>query len=238
MNDVASALLELQKIDLDLMRAHAQLEAMPQTERLAALAQAKKKLSAELKHIIGLRKDIEIDIAEMRELHEGYEQEQRAVRSSIDERGRSYKEVQALDAKLSLLAKQLEKLEFKLGPLLGKLAKAEEAEEKLKAIGSKLLADEAALRRSFEQDSADIRASIGKLDEDRADAVARIPEDIRARYAASFKRFSGLAVERLVGNVPSACRVKLQADAYHDLARGPVISECPYCHRMLVREEP
>ncbi|RVU98393.1 hypothetical protein EII22_00850 [Coriobacteriales bacterium OH1046] len=238
MNDEASALLELQKIDLDLMRAHAQLGAMPQTERLAAVAQAKKKLSAELKHVIGLRKDIETDIAEMRELHAGYEQEQRAVRSSITEHGRSYKEVQALDAKLSLLAKQLEKLEFKRGPLLEKLAKAEEAEKKLKALGSKLLADEEALRRSFDQDSAEIQASIGRLGDDRADVISRISDDVCKRYAIAFKRFSGLAVERLAGNVPSACRVKLQADAYRDLERGPVISECPYCHRMLVREEP
>lgn len=237
MNEEASALLKLQEIDFCLMRAHAQLKAMPQTERLAAVAQAKKKLSSELKRVIGLRKDIEIDIAELQELHEGYEREQHDVRSSIDELGHSYKEIQALDTKLSLLAKQLEKLEFKLGVLLEKLDKAEEAEKKLKTLGSKLLADEDALRRSFEQDSADIQASIEDLNEDREDVASRIPEDIRERYAIAAKRFSGLAVERLTGNVPSICRVKLQADAYHDLARGPAISECPYCHRMLVCEE-
>lgn len=237
MNEEAEALLKLQEIDLALMRAEAQLKAMPQTEKLITVEQAKKKLSLELKRIIGMRKDIEIDIADIQGQHERYMQDRADAKASIDESGHTYKEIQALDARLSLIAKQLEKLEYKLGPLLDKLEQATSAEDKLNAISMRLNAEEGALRSSFAQDTVQIRSSIEALHADRADTVARVSDEVCSAYAAAQKRFSGLAVERLKGNVPSTCRVKLQGDAYRELVRGPSITTCPYCHRMLVVEE-
>ena len=237
MEEVASALLRLQEIDLDLMRAKVQLEAMPQAAKLISAAQAKKKLASELKRAIGARKDIEIDIADLQDQHAAYEQERLEVKASIDESSRTYKEVQALDAKLSSLAKKLEKIEFNLGPLLDKLEAAKASEDKLRAIAARLLAEEESLKKSFSEDSADIQVRIADLNAERVSVVSEIPEDIIARYDAASKRFGGLAVERLHGNVPSTCRVKLQEEAFRKLSRGPVISECPYCHRILVVEE-
>ena len=40
-----------------------------------------------------------------------------------------------------------------------------------------------------------------------------------------------------MGNVPSVCRVKLQPSLFHDLAHGDEITECPYCHRILITSE-
>lgn len=237
MNEEAAALLKLQEIDLSLMRAKAQLAAMPQAEKLKTVLAAKKKLAGEVKRIVGMRKDFEIDIADIQEKHALYEQDREAAKASIDESGRTYKEIQALDTKLSNIAKQLEKLEFKLGPLMENLDKAKDAEAKLAVIAKKLDREEEALKTSFAEDSAQIRASISELEEDRADTVADIEQSTLDTYAAASKRFGGLAVEHLKGNVPSTCRVKLQADAYRDLVRGPSITTCPYCHRMLVVEE-
>jgi predicted nucleic acid-binding Zn-ribbon protein len=237
MNEEAAALLRLQEIDLSLMRAEAQLKAMPQASKLVTVAQAKKKLASELKRIVGMRKDIEIDIDDLQQQHARYEQDRADAKASIEESGKSYKEVQALDTRLSNIAKQLEKVEFKLGPLLDKLDQARGAEAKLNAIGAKLDEEEGSLRDSFAADTTQIRAEIKSLQEERADTLEDITEGVLADYTAASKRFSGLAVERMKGNVPSTCRVKLQEDAYRVLVRGPEITTCPYCHRMLVVEE-
>ena len=169
MDAEATALLKLQEIDLALMRAEAQLRAMPQAEKLARVAKAKKKLSSELTRVIGTRKDIEIDIEDIQEQHERYERDRAEAKATINDSNTTYKEIQALDAKLSSIAKQLEKLEFKLGPLLEKLDEAKTGEGKLRAIGAKLIEEETALRDSFAADSAQIRATIGNLKEDRED---------------------------------------------------------------------
>ena len=76
-----------------------------------------------------------------------------------------------------------------------------------------------------------------ELSEERADVVSGISPEVMTTYEATRKRFKGLAVERLVGNIPSICRVKLQPALFHDLSCGPAITECPYCHRMIVTEE-
>jgi len=37
--------------------------------------------------------------------------------------------------------------------------------------------------------------------------------------------------------VPSICRVKLQPSLFSDLKKADAITECPYCHRLLVTQE-
>ena len=46
---------------------------------------------------------------------------------------------------------------------------------------------------------------------------------------------AGIAVEPLVGNRPSVCRVALQPSSYTDIRRSNAeVTTCPYCKRMLV----
>ena len=72
---------------------------------------------------------------------------------------------------------------------------------------------------------------------ERDELAARLPSGLLERYEAARRRFKGLAVERLRGNVPSVCRVSLQPSQFHDLAQGDEITECPYCHRILITSE-
>jgi len=57
-----SSLLRLQEVDLQLMRIRKTLAAMPQQEKLRAIALAKRKVATQLKQIVGVRKDIEIEL--------------------------------------------------------------------------------------------------------------------------------------------------------------------------------
>ena len=80
-------------------------------------------------------------------------------------------------------------------------------------------------------------AEVRKLAAERKSVVADLSGEVLARYEAASRRFGGLAVERLAGNLPSVCRVKLQPSQFSDLRRaGAEVTECPYCHRMLVFE--
>ena len=79
-------------------------------------------------------------------------------------------------------------------------------------------------------------ARVRVLANERKTVLASISDEVAASYAKASKRFGGLAVERMRGNVPTTCRVKLQQGIFNELLRGPLITECPYCHRMLVTE--
>ena len=90
------------------------------------------------------------------------------------------------------------------------------------------------LSESLEIDSTALQAEIIELSKSREELAVQISAETLERYEAARKRFKGLAVEHLVGNVPSVCRVKLQPSSFYDLQHSTEIAECPYCHRMLI----
>lgn len=221
---------------MELMRINGQLKAMPQQKKLAAIKAAEKRLKANLTTIVGQRKDAEIDLADNEAAHEKYVLRKEEVQAEAYERAAGYRGVQDLEAHLTALAKQIEKLEFRHGELVASLEKLTKAEANANGLAEKLEQEKAAQQESYERSSADLMARVRVLAAERKTTLENISEDVQQRYEKAAKRFGGLAVERLRGNVPTICRVGLQQGIFGELLRGPLITECPYCHRMLVTE--
>lgn len=230
----ASSLVRLQEVDLQLIRLRTTLSAMPQQEKLRAIALAKKKLASQLKQIIGQRKDAEIELQDNEADHEKILTITAEVREKVTERVQGFRQVQDLEAQLTSLAKRQEKLEFLHHDLDERLERIQKAETNARDLAQKLIDEEAAQTASYEQMSADLRAQVRMLEAERATLVKDISPEVLAEYDAAVKRFDGLAVETLNSNIPSTCRVKLQPAIYQKVQRGPRITTCPYCHRMLV----
>lgn len=232
----SQALLRLQEIDLELMRLNGQLKAMPQQKKLAAIDAAKKNLAGKMKSIVGQQKDAEIDLEDNEAAHEKTVARVNEVQSEAHDRAQDFRGVRDLEAHLTALAKQLEKLEFHHRELEGNLERLLKAEQNANDLGKRLDEERAAQQEAYERASADIMARVRVLAADRKAALVDISEEVAGRYDKAARRFGGLAVERLRGNMPTTCRVKLQQGLFDELMRGPVITECPYCHRMLVTE--
>lgn len=232
-----SSLLRLQEVDLQLLRIKKTLSAMPQQEKLRAIALAKRKLATQLKQIVGQRKDVEMELADNEADHAHILDVTREVREKVSERVTNYRQAQDLEAQLTSLAKKQEKLEFTHADIESRLERARTAEANALALRDRLLAEEQAQTESFEQSTSDLQAQVRMLEQERKQLVDELTLETIEAYDAAVKRFGGLAVERLTSNVPSTCRVKLQPAIFQKLQKGPRITECPYCHRMLVVEE-
>ena len=229
-----SSLLRLQEVDLQLIRLRSTLAAMPQQKKLRAIALAKKKLATQIKQIVGQRKDVEMELEDNEGEHERLLAATQRVHEEVNERVQGYRRIQDLEAQLTSLAKRQEKLEFNHIDIAERLERAQKAEKNARELGAKLLAEEKAQQESYESESAELQAQVNGLLTERASLVADISEEVMSRYDVAVKRFGGLAVESLSSNVPSTCRVKLQPVIFQKLVRGPRITECPYCHRILV----
>ena len=232
----SQALLRLQEIDLELMRLNAQLNAMPQQKKLTAIKAAEKNLAGKLKTILGQRKDAEIDLEDNEAAHQKTVNRVSEVQAEAQDRAQDFRGVRDLEAHLTALAKQLEKIEFKHRELESNLERLLKAEQNANDLAKKLSDEKAAQQESYERQSADIMARVRVLAAERKAVLADISDDVQQRYDAAAKRFGGLAVERLVGNMPTTCRVKLQQGIFGELMRGPLITQCPYCHRILITE--
>ena len=234
---VASDLMKLQDLDLELLKCASSLASMPQQARLKTIGLAAKKVRSELTSIVGQRKDAELEIADVEANLAHYHEKTAEVQARADSGAFTHREVRDIEQQLTSLAKHIEKAEFTLGPLRERLEKLERAEKNARLTAEKIEVERKATEDSLAEGSADLRARIVELSRERERVAARVDAEHLAAYEVARKRFKGLAVERLRGNVPSVCRVKLQPSQFHDLAHGEEITECPYCHRILITSE-
>lgn len=233
----ALALMKLQELDLELLKCASTLASMPQQARLKTIALAAKKVKGELTGIVGQRKDVELEIADLEASLAHYHEKTAEIQASADEGAYTHRQVRDIEQQLTSLAKHIEKAEFSVGPLREKLERLERAEKNARLTAEKLERERAATEESLASGSSSIRSQIVELSRERERVAANVTAEHLSAYEVARKRFKGLAVERLRGNVPSVCRVKLQPSQFHDLAHGDEITECPYCHRMLITSE-
>ena len=233
----ATALLALQDLDLRLLKLASQLSSMPQQEMLRKIDQLSKRVSSEITRIMGQRKDAQMEIEEIEAALAHYREKTAEVQAEADSGAHTHREVIDLERQLTSLAKHIEKSEFRLGPAREQLRRLEYAEHNAKRTLAETENRRVLVQNSLEKESKGIRSDIVRLSREREAAAAALAPERLAAYESARKRFKGLAVERLVGNVPSVCRVKLQPSQFHDLAHGDEITECPYCHRMLITSE-
>lgn len=229
----ASALLRLQEIDLELMRAKKNAEALPQRQKVAAARAAAKKVAGELTKIVGQRKDLEIELADLEDSKKFFSEKVTEIQSGSY--NQDFRSAQDMEFNLATLAKKLEKCDYDTEHLLPRLETVERAEKNARALADKLEREEAAQLASFKQAMDEITAQVKSLAAERERIVASLPGSLVTSYEAARKRFGGVAVETLVGNRPSACRVALQPSSFTDIRRsGSEVTTCPYCKRILV----
>lgn len=233
----AKALIDLQDIDLRLLRCASTLASMPQQARLKTIDLARRKVASELTGIVGQRKDAELEISDTKANLAHYRDKTAEVQAAAEEGEHTHRELRDFEQQLTSLAKRVEKCEYALGPASERLERLERAERNARRTVERLDAERASTQASLDADSKSLRTEIVELTRERERVSAAISPEHLASYEAARKRFKGLAVERLSGNVPSVCRVRLQPSQFHDLAHGDEITECPYCHRILITSE-
>lgn len=230
------ALVRIQQIDLAVMRNKRKLANMPQAKRVQAVVAARKKLATQISKIVGQRKDAQMDLDENEAAHASLKEDVSEIQRKYAEGAAGYRELADLQAQLTSLAKRMEKLEFMHPKLEERLLKIQVAEQNALDMDKRLRDEGTALIESLKRDSADVEADLKSLAKERAAIVGNLSDEVLGRYEESAKRFGGLAVETLRGNQPSVCCVTIPPSSFGDIQRGPAITTCPYCHRMLVTD--
>lgn len=233
---VGTLLLTLQELDLALARDRAALNAMPEIAELAKKRRAYQKLKAEATKLFARRKDIETYLEELDGQEMDANDDVRIAQRNTD--SSDYRAVQQLELELSNLAKQLDKIAFDRRDYERQLADITAKQNQLAEYTAKFEAAFVADTKAAREKAASLTGGIERAEGERARVLDQIPAELRGRYESAAAAHGGLAVERLEGNVPSVCRMALQASSMSDLSRvSGDITECPYCHRILIMDE-
>lgn len=230
---VAETLLELQDIDVEILRAQKRLEELPEKQAIlqtrakirdtAAVrekaALLTRKVAAELK---SRQDEIETHNAKL-------DVEQSKVMETTDHR-----QIQALTREMDGLKRRVDKLEMES---LQYMERAEKAQsqldtvdgllEKLNAQEQELIARYRAAGGAVQQQIADLQATRGRL-------VSELPQNLVEQYQTTRDAKGGLGVGRLDGTTCTACRMSLPAERVAELENGPDVGVCPQCRRLIV----
>lgn len=229
---VGSSLLELQEIDLTLMRDKEQLQNLPEIAELARRRKLYLKLKGDATKLYAQRKDVEIDLQDLdvreQKLHEGVEQARREV--DMDD----YRQVQQLEITLSDFAKKLDRVEFERKEAHGKLDSIQSEDATLAEYIKKVESSIVAMTKQARTHATEIQETIDKNERKRSMLFDGLDSSLAKAYEKASKQFGHLAVEKLEGNVPSICRMSLQSSSMSDLRHADEVTECPYCHRLMV----
>ena len=232
---VGSTLLKLQELDLSLERDRKALAEMPEIAELAKKRRAYQKLKADATKLYAQRKDLETYLKELDDQEMDANDDIRIAQRNVD--SSDYRSVQQLELELSDLAKKLERIAFDRKDYEAKLAELKKKEDYLAEYTTKFEASVIADTKRAREKAGSLKDAIEASERQRASLLNTLDAGTRSSYEAAAKRFRGLGVERLEGNVPTVCRMTLQASSLDALKHAGDVAECPYCHRILILSE-
>lgn len=229
----ATDLLELQSVDLEILRATKRLEELP--EKRAILELRGKLREVQTLHrkaeVLVKKLDAEIKVRgdEIAMIAEKLAAEQAKVMATTDHRA-----VQSITREMDGLRRRTDKLEME------QLQFAERAEKARGQIGAiedhlgKLSTKEAELIEQFKKVGSEIQGEVSVLEARRTALTKRMADELVDRYESVRAAKSGVGVGRLEDARCSACRMDLPSERLHELLHGPDVGVCPQCRRLIV----
>ena len=229
----ADALLQLQSIDLEVMRSKKRLDELPEKAAILA-ARAKQRQVTELKAkadmlVRKLEAELKARQDEISTLTAKIDAEQTKIMQTTDHRA-----VQSYTREMDGLRRRVDKLEMESLQYMERIDKAKTQVSTIDSALQDLAAKEAGLIERFKVVGGEIQSHIAKQEADRSTVAASISADILAKYETSRETKAGVGVGRLVKDSCTACHMSLPAERIRDLESGPDIGTCPQCRRLIV----
>lgn len=226
-------LLELQSIDVEIVRATKRLDELPEKRAILDVRAKEREAQALGDKADMLVRKLESEVKarqdEVTMIQAKIDQEQTKLMSTTDHRS-----VQAITREMDGLKRRCDKLEMEE---LQFMERAEKARSQVAAVRdhvSKLAEKETQLIEQFKDVGGGVQKQLNKLQKRRNALAKSMPVDVLARYESVKEAKGGVAVGKLEGQMCSACRMDLPSTLLQTLKEGPEIGICPQCRRLIV----
>lgn len=231
----ASVLLELAQADYMILRIKKQLDELPQRVQLFELRTKKAEVDAKAQQVADIRHESEKTIKELQDEDAILQEQTDAAKAQI-ENTINYKEIAAYNKKIEGFAKRQEKIEFESLKQMERLDKVANVERQVQEALAKLKKQDDELLGSYQVQAGALKRDIMETQRLREGLAKQLPGDLLARYDKACESKGGRGAAYIEGIHCSGCHVELTEGQLDKLKKGAQISECPYCHRLLVVE--
>ncbi len=233
---LASDLIGLQEIDLDIMRLHKGLDEMPQHASLSTTMRKLEEVQNKSRQISAMRSDCELQMQRLVDEDQELLEKSRALEEEIQQ-STDFRSIAPRTKELEGIAKRRNKIEFDHGKLIERADKISSVEDQVAEALSKLEAKKTRLEAEISEICEDARNKLDALMISREEILLRLPDDSKESYERLRKSKNGIAVGVLQDDHCSACRVEFPEGKLVKLNSGPEVTACPQCHRILIVEK-
>jgi predicted nucleic acid-binding Zn-ribbon protein len=229
----ASSLLELQGLDLEILRSKKRLDELPEKRAILEIRAKMRDVTAlRAKADMLVRKlnsDLKAHQDEITMLSEKIEAEQTKVMTTADHRAAA-----SITREMDGLKRRRDKMEMESLVLMERIDKATGQTGTIDKALAQLTSQEAGLVKQFQTVGGELQTHIADQESKRAKIAASMDADLVKRYETARESKGGVGVGQLDGETCTACRMVLPAERVNELSSGPEIAICPQCRRLIV----
>ena len=229
----AGSLLELQALDLEILRSRKRLEELP--EKRAIL-----EVRAKHRDVQTLRSKADLLISKLQSDLKAHQDEITMLTSKIDEEQvkvmatTDHRAVTSITREMDGLKRRRDKLEMESLQIMERVDKASAQAATIDDALAQLSEREGVLVAEFRSVGGALQTHIANEEAKRAAVAASLSPDLLGRYETARESKGGVGVGELDGDACTACRMALPAERVLELTNGPAISVCPQCRRLIV----
>ena len=235
--DHLATLLLLQQADRDIAAVERQVQALPQRATILEARTKRRGIEQKADQIAELLADAEARYGEVAEEDARLAEKAARIQDEIDNAQGGYRDVQSRTRELEGVAKRRNTLEERIGEVEAELARIQGLRSQVDKLLADLDAREAAATEAFVKEGGALKRRQGKLQAERDQLAAQLPDELMARYDKAAARGGGVGLGRLAGGSCGVCRAAIDPGRLIDMRAQGNLANCPHCGRLLIVEE-
>lgn len=229
-------LLEIQKIDLDIMQAKKKRVELPQRIAVMRLRKKRGEIQEKLDQVIDLQKQADAEMTVIEDEDRSLVEKQQRAQELIDAAGSDYRKVESHSREMAGVAKRRETLAERRVEAEAKLGKIKGVRDQLEGAIAASEAEEARLRADFEGEDNALAEHIRSCTAQRDEMAAAIDPALVKLYEKTAAKTGGVAIGKLEEDACGICRTGIEGGRLIALKAEAPLGTCPTCKRLLVVE--
>ena len=229
-----ACLLEMQQIDLEIIRLNKELANLPQRKVIVTLREKKRTVTEKSERVAAMKKDVNARLSRVSDEDDSLAAKQRAAQEAIDNTHGDYRNIEARTKEMNGYAKRRATLEGDIEKLSAELAKIEEIEAQAALLLESVTEQESQACDSFQKQGRTLQNEIAVKRAQKEKLSRALPSELASAYEKTAARAGGVAIGRLTDGKCGACRATIDGGRLIDLKSQAPLGICPACKRLLI----
>ena len=235
MSDI-KVLEQLQKCDMEYLRAKKELDGLPQVAKIKECRAKRKQIKGKQDQVIELADDVEAKLSKLQAEEERIIAKLNELQAKLDATS-DYRVSQSLTKEMQGQVKRQSSIADEQNDLLERQIKIDKLADQVADMLGKVDHAEHHETESFKREGKKIKDRMDQLAAERKALIVQLDPDIAKRYEKIAQEKGGIALAYLQGEHCSVCSTVIMTGQLAKLKKGPALAECPNCHRLMVVRE-